>query len=205
MVKQYPSIDGPPRFGSSVYVYPKYDGSNIRAEWTRKKWFDKFGSRKVLLGADNEQLGGAIALIKAREDEFAVAFRDKRFSRIDKAVCFFEYWGHQSFAGLHQPGDAMRVSLIDLDIYKRGQIDPRDFNDFALMIDGAAPVLDSRFNQPAADLVRAGTYPGQTFEGVICKLPPERPWQPPYMFKMKSQAWIDKVKALYGAKAQELL
>lgn len=205
-MKQYPSIDGPPRFGSPVYVYPKYDGSNIRAEWTRKKGFDKFGSRKVLLGEDHEQLGAAIALIKAKSDEFAAAFRSKSFAKIEKAVCFFEYWGEQSFAGLHDPSDkTMRVSLIDLDVYKKGQMDPRDFNDFALMIDGAAPTIGSRFTQPDADAVRQGTFEGQTFEGVICKLPPERSWQPPYMFKMKSAAWIAKVKERYGEKAAEFL
>jgi len=205
-MKQYPSIDGPPRFGAPCYVYPKYDGSNIRAEWTRKKGFDKFGSRKVLLGADNGQLGGAIALIQARADEFAAAFRSKPFAKIEKATCFFEYWGDLSFAGLHDPADkTMRASLIDVDVYKKGQMDPRDFNDFALMIEGASPVLESRFNQPMADLVRRGEFTGQTFEGVVCKLPPERPWQPPYMFKLKSEAWVARVKARYGDKAEELL
>ncbi len=59
-MKTYPSIDGK-IVGKDVYAFDKLDGSNIRAEWTRKtKSFVKFGSRKRLLGEDQ----GKIAVAK---------------------------------------------------------------------------------------------------------------------------------------------
>jgi hypothetical protein len=36
-MKQYPSIDATVRRGILVYAFDKLDGSNIRAEWDRKK------------------------------------------------------------------------------------------------------------------------------------------------------------------------
>lgn len=55
-MKQYPSIDGH-IVHLPVIAFDKLDGSNIRCEWNRKKGLHKFGSRKVLLGADHTVLG----------------------------------------------------------------------------------------------------------------------------------------------------
>jgi len=41
--------------------------------------------------------------------------------------------------------------------------------------------------------VRDGTFPGMTFEGVVCKGPKVSPGRP-LMFKVKSRAWLDKLK-----------
>jgi hypothetical protein len=145
-------------------------------------------------------LGGAINLIRAQEDTLGKIFVDQRW---DKVTCFFEYFGENSFAGLHELAEPMRAILIDADIFKKGQIDPLDF--IKIFGEQGAPCIGSRFNQEMADQVRVGSYEGQTFEGVVCKVPSERKWEPPYMFKMKSQAWIDRVHALHGDKAEQYL
>ena len=64
-MKTYPSIDRDVR-NIFVYAFDKIDGSNIRAEWTPKKGFDKFGSRNCLMDASHPHLGDAIGIIKSK-------------------------------------------------------------------------------------------------------------------------------------------
>ena len=63
-LKKYPSISQKIRYGYEVYAFDKIDGSQIRAEWDKKLGFHKFGSRKRLLGEDQQYLYEAIELIK---------------------------------------------------------------------------------------------------------------------------------------------
>jgi hypothetical protein len=50
--------------GRPFVAFDKLDGSNIRAEWDRKKGWGLFGSRKRLLDAGHPLLGQAIGLIR---------------------------------------------------------------------------------------------------------------------------------------------
>ena len=68
-MKQYPSIDATVRRGILVYAFDKLDGSNIRAEWDRKKGFTKFGSRNVLIDETESALGASIPLIKQKYEK----------------------------------------------------------------------------------------------------------------------------------------
>ena len=53
-MKEYPSIPHIDRgTGEFCIAFTKYDGSNIRAEWTRKSGWSKFGTRTHLLGVDD--------------------------------------------------------------------------------------------------------------------------------------------------------
>jgi len=44
-MKSYPSIPGKHTNGIPLTVFDKLDGSNIRAEWSKKRGFYKFGTR----------------------------------------------------------------------------------------------------------------------------------------------------------------
>jgi hypothetical protein len=60
-MKSYPSI--PKKVSEDpVYLFDKLDGSNIRAEWTKKNGFAKFGTRNRLMSPE-EPFGKAIPLI----------------------------------------------------------------------------------------------------------------------------------------------
>lgn len=45
-MKQYPTINywNKGYFGESCYAFEKLDGSNIRAEWSKKQGWHKFGT-----------------------------------------------------------------------------------------------------------------------------------------------------------------
>lgn len=206
-MKQYPSISREIQYGGPYYVFDKLDGSNIRAEWSKKQGFYKFGSRKVLLGEKGETeqqtlLGESIELIKAIEPDLSKVFQKERWQQL---VCFFEFFGPSSFAGLHA-NEPHRVSLIDLHIHKQGIIDTRDFvKAFDGVVETPKLLHQGNFNKELEAQVRAGTLEGMTFEGVVVKAPPTRKWELPTMFKCKNQAWINRVKALHGDKADQYL
>lgn len=202
-MKHYPSISREPRYGSPSYGFEKLDGSNIRAEWSKKRGFYKFGARKTMIGPDS-LYGESIDLIGAQDRALAEIFTDERWER---CVCFFEFHGANSFAGVHE-NEPHRTTLIDIDVYKHGQLDPREFVRLfssANGIDVAKLVWSDGFNKDMERQVREGTLPGQSFEGVVGKVPSGKRWTPPYLFKVKNAAWIEKVKSRYGLEGIEEL
>lgn len=196
VMKQYHSIGKDNIKSNPFYCFDKLDGSNIRAEWTPKKGFSKFGSRTQLIDESSPLGHLAIPLIRNQEDVLGRIFR---FLRVQEATTFFELFGPSSFAGVHkwdEPGFA--AVLFDVSLYKQGIMPPREFlNAFG----GFVPVpnlvhIGNVTNQFEQDIWN-GTVPGVTFEGVVCKGAPLKKGYPPHMFKLKSKAWVDKVKSLY--------
>ncbi len=206
-MKQYPSISRTVQYGGPYYVFDKIDGSNIRAEWSKKQGFYKFGSRKVLLGQRGETdqqtlLAESIDLVKQLEEALAKAFQSERWQQV---VCFFEFWGPNSFAGLHQV-EPHKVTLIDVHVHKQGLLDTREFlRLFDGVVDIPALLHRGNFNKELEEQIRNGSLEGMTFEGVVAKAPLSKKWEAPTMFKVKNQAWIDRVKALHGDKAEQYL
>ena len=73
-----------------VIAFNKLDGSNIRAEYSKKKGFHKFGTRRRLLDPDEKPFGKAIPLIMRLEDQVSDILKKQR---IDRATLFFEFYG----------------------------------------------------------------------------------------------------------------
>lgn len=190
----YPTI-GTTVSNEHIIAFDKLDGSNIRAEWTIKNGFTKFGTRRRLLGPTEEPLGEAIGLI---QDEYA-ADLDKIFrkERLQKVTAFFEFAGENSFAGLHED-EEHSVTLFDIHVYKKGLLTAKDF---LKMVEGkvrTAPILyEGKANADFIQSVRDSTLEGMTFEGVICKGSLDNRKRP-NNFKLKSTAWLDKLKTKCG-------
>ena len=118
-MKGYPSIPREVQHSLHVYAFDKLDGSQIRAEWTRKNGFFKFGSRRVLIDGSHP-LGKAVGLIQGKyADDLGRIFRKSRY---DKVTCFFEFFGPSSFAGQHVENEDHDVILFDVDVYKKGYL-----------------------------------------------------------------------------------
>ena len=197
-MKQYPTIPKKPEGAAThFWVFDKLDGSNIRAEWSKKRGFYKLGSRKRLLGTDQGILAKAESMIHAQEPKFREIFKDHR---IERAICFFEFHGPNSFAGSHQEDEEHQVTLIDVDVYKQGMIAPAKFlKMFADSdIDTATLLHYGPVDEVFRKQVQDGTLPDMTFEGVVAKAPGRKKWAKAIMFKVKNKAWIDKVKANYA-------
>ncbi len=195
-MKQYPSISKDHIHGVPFYVFDKLDGSNLRADFSAKKGFWKFGTRTRLTDLSDPIGKLALPLIQAQEAAFAALFQSLRER---EATCFFEFWGPSSFAGVHDYQEAgHRVDLIDVSIHRRGFMGPKEF---VKTFEGHVPTAPLLYmGNVTEDLTQAvwdGTLPGMTFEGVVCKGAPLKKGYPPHMFKLKSQAWIARVKSLY--------
>lgn len=195
-MKQYPSIYTTPNYSESFVVFDKLDGSNIRAEWSRKRGFYKHGSRTQLLSTEQEILYPSIEMIE-REYAPALASRFKK-AGFESAVCFFEYYGPNSFAGSHNPTDKMELVLIDIAPYKKGILSPKEFLELAEGLKIPNILHKGKIGAQIIQDVRNGTFPGVTFEGIVCKGPYQQKLGHPVMFKVKSQAWLDKLKTICG-------
>jgi len=189
-MKIYPSIPKEITRGAVVYAQDKLDGSCIRAEWSRKRGLYKFGTRKRLLGADEKPLGEAIEKINSKySGGLSEIFRKHNWRKV---VCFFEFFGPHSFAGSHksEPHD---VVLFDVAVDNRGILDPKDFIKLFKYIDTVDVLYHGKLTSEFIDSVKSGKLEGMTFEGVVCKGKSITPGRP-MMFKIKSQAWINRLK-----------
>jgi hypothetical protein len=192
-MKAYPTITGE-IVHQPVYAFDKYDGSNVRAEWSRKRGFYKFGKRNHLLDDSCPFLREAEGLILENySDALSRIFRDDRW---DNGVCFFEFFGPNSFAGIHED-EPHEVVLFDVST-QRGILEPRDFlKIFEEKVKIAELLYHGNPNSEFLDSVRNGTLEGMTLEGVVCKgkwMSPGRP----LMFKVKNHAWVKRVKERFA-------
>lgn len=193
-MKEYPSIEARVNKEAECYVFDKLDGSNIRAEWTRKtKSFVKFGSRNRLLGDDQGKIAGAAQIISDKFlKDLNEVFIDERYER---AIAFFEFYGPNSFAGNH-PDEVsqMTATLFDIAPYKKGIIAPNEFMKLYGHVDVPKVLHRGRVGEELIQMVKSSKLPGMTFEGVVCKGPYDRRLGGPIMFKVKSFAWLNKLK-----------
>jgi hypothetical protein len=176
----------------SVYAFDKIDGSNIRAEWSKKADFYKFGSRTRLLGSDQGILQKAEVMIRDGFSEPVAKIAKKQ--GWNRLILFFEFAGPQSFAGNHVEGDAHEVWLIDATPYKKGILPPKEF----LALFGDLHIAPCLYHGPCdgdfVASVKNSTLEGMTEEGVVCKAKNPKKTPAPVMFKIKSQRWLDRLK-----------
>lgn len=192
-MQTYPSI-GTIVANQHIFAFDKLDGSNIRAEWTRKSGFSKFGTRTRLLDPNERPLGEAIELFQEKySDVLSELFRKERF---DKATAFFEFHGPSSFAGIHAE-EAHDVTLFDIHIYKRGLLPPREFLKLTKYVETAELLYEGKPTSEFIQKVRSGDLKRMAFEGVVCKGSLDNRGQVT-AFKLKSEAWLTAVKAKYG-------
>lgn len=190
-MKQYPSITKQTQ-NIFVYAFDKLDGSNVRAEWDRKRGFTKFGSRHHLIDRSDLLLGKSVDLILNKySEELSKVFKQERFERV---VAFFEYYGPSSFAGRHKEDEEHQVTLFDLDVFKKGLLSPKEYLKLVGNLDIAKVLYHGPMNDGLASQVRDGTLEGMTFEGVVCKSNETDKYKAPLYFKIKNQAWLQKLK-----------
>ena len=191
-MKQYPSITKDVRKDIYIYAFDKLDGSNIRAEWNSKKGFYKFGSRTQLIDSSHNTLGKAISLIKEKyESDLAKVFKDQHWQNV---LCFFEFHGPTSFAGLHSANEEQTVTLLDVNVYKQGLMEPEQFIKLFGHLDIPRVLFEGIVNADLFDAVKQSTLEGMTLEGIVCKGASDNNAKMPIMFKIKSQRWLEKLK-----------
>jgi len=202
-MKKYPSIkfmnqitrgEGIPD-GDEWYVFDKIDGSNIRAEWSKKKGFYKFGRRHALLDSSNPVLQESPDILKNGMDaKLSAEFKKRGYQRV---LCFFEFAGDKSFSGSHA-AEPHRLTLIDIDVYRVGLLSPKDFvalvtaADLTEGTDYATVLYSGKVTQQIIDDVMNSNLPGMTFEGAVFKIQDRKHNR--RVFKVKTSLWLDKLR-----------
>lgn len=188
-MKVYPSIPKKIISDRPFYCFDKLDGSQIRVEWEPKKGFHKFGTRHRLLDEREIPLGEAVPLILEQGQILEKIFLKQKFPQV---TCYFEFWGYNSFAGQHEDEEHY-TTLFDVSVYKKGFIGPREF---LKLFEGCVRIPKMVYYGNITDdvvlWIRKGLLGEVTFEGVVCKAQEGRQIK---MFKVKSQAWLDKLYA----------
>ena len=209
IVKTYPSIAYATESHLPIVAFDKLDGSNIRAEWTWKKGFHKFGTRNRLVDETDPLFGRAPKLVQEKYGQSLgrILFH----AGYERAMCFFEFWGPSSFAGMHNLEEQQTVTLFDIAPFKQGILEPEAYlklvnNTDHGPLDHAKVLYQGPCTPEFIEQVRNGTLPGMTFEGVVCKAKNDKKTKMPVMFKQKSRAWLDRLgtycgdnKVLYNA------
>lgn len=191
-MKHYPSITKEIRQDIHIWAFDKLDGSNIRAEWNVKKGFYKFGTKNQLIDESSKPFGRAIQMVRDKfESDIAMVFKEQKWRDI---ICFFEMWGPSSFAGQHNFEEDLTVTLIDANPYKEGILEPREFIKYFGHLDIPKVLYEGRVTTALFDKVKQSALPGMTFEGVVCKGASDTNARMPIMFKIKSKAWLDRLR-----------
>ena len=178
---------------SQVFVQSKLDGRNFTSEFNKKQGFYKFGSRHQLVGREDPIYSKAITILEEKYSEpLTKIFKDNKWDNVN---CFFEFYGPNSFAGNIDLNDDLTITLIDINPYKQGILNPADFIKHFQHLDIPKVHHIGRITEEFIQSVKNSTLKDMAFEGVVCKAAPDNPkTKEPIMFKIKSNAWLEKLK-----------
>ena len=198
-MERYPEIPGAKKapIGVPTIAFHKYDGSNLRWEWSPKKGWHKFGTRTELFDWRHPMWGQAIPLFEKIKDEIvervkATEWKNKGIQRI---TAFTEFFGPSSFAGVHVEDEPKELKLFDVYLFKRGMMPPKQFVEtFGDLPYAAQAVYKGNLNHQFIEDVHMGLYPVN--EGVVAK-------GDDYRVKIKTYAYLKKLNEVFGAKFKD--
>lgn len=168
---QYQSIPGWKKspIGKPCVAFNKYDGSNLRWEYSPKQGWNKYGTRTQLFDKNTPLYNQAIELFMDQMAGVIVETTNHAFGRkVERITAFTEFLGPSSFAGNHVHDEPKQLKLFDVFVFKKGFIPPKQFAKLFCKHDWTAEVVyEGSMTREFIDDVRQGKYP--VYEGVICK------------------------------------
>lgn len=208
--------------GDYVYAFNKLDGQNFCAKFNPKKMvFDMYGSRTRMVDETSEQFGDVVRFFKNSTIPHVLTEIVKKnkgkgglFAGVDEITFFFEWYGENSFAGVHQFGDEMKLSLIDIFIKKKGYIEPKPYIElFCNNPDIETPeliyqgVLTNTFPNDIwnNDWTKPDCLYPNVKEGVVCRRSSLLKGQRMPKVKFKTKWWIDRLHEKYSEEECKIL
>jgi hypothetical protein len=203
-MKDYPSI---PKvlekfIGLDCIAFKKYDGSQIRVEWSPKKGWHKYATRGHLLDKTDKNFGSAIEIFERTHAEPMTKIIRDNYPKAEGVVAFLEFLGPHSFAGIHDPGvlkvesnDPKELVLFDVNIHKKGILDPNAFISKFSCVRSAEVVYCGTLDEDFVKKVRE-IMPPYLDEGVVCKGGSGHDlWQ----CKIKTWDYLKKIQKFFGS------
>ncbi len=208
----YPKIPGSKNCPNSRCIaFEKYDGTNLHWVWDRDFGWHSFGTRRdefdfsdpgrARFRSAQDQLHESVALfLDVLAAPLERVFHDQERYRTTATVrVFTEFFGPNSFAGLHKTDDPKQLVLFDVSLGDFGIIGPGQFVlDFG-KLPIAKVVYQGRLTGKFADDVRKGRYP--VSEGVVCK--GGQGGADLWMAKIKTDAYMQKLKTAFAERWED--
>lgn len=201
----YPKIGKAYDFPNTLCIaFDKIDGTNMHFDWDREFGWHAFGTRRDCfqwtdLGRQEfshthpELADCATLFTQTLADDLEKIFlANPHYHSTNSIRTFAEFAGTLSFAGEHQPDDAMQLVLFDVQLEGYGFIGPRQFVEDFATVRIPRVVYEGRFSGTLSEDVRNGRY--QVAEGVIVKA--GRGGEDLVMAKIKTQAWLTKLEQM---------
>lgn len=196
-MKHYDSI---PYFGDywglPVVAFDKLDGSNIRVEFSQKRGFYKFGTRKMMINETSDPFGIAVNLFLNKYNEsLSNIFKSRDYRNVLSFVCYAELVGTKSAFGQHDfKNDVFDIVLFDIDQYKKGYVPPKQFiKDFQ---ETGIPriVYEGNLNRELVERVKANEF--NLSEGVIGKglIKTKKGVPQLHYCKIKTDDWFERLR-----------
>ena len=194
-MKEYPSIvaaHGQQFAEFDAHLFEKLDGQNVRAQWSAKTGWYKFGSRHRLVELSDPEYGPAVEHFHAELGAPLAALAKK--TRARSLTVFMEWFGPTSLGGFHTPGEELSLAVFDAFDPQKGFLSP---NEFRKLFEDAVPTPrylgPQRWTRGYVQRVRAGEVES-SFEGVVAKNYLGTRFQ---LSKAKTQAWLDAIHARF--------
>lgn len=200
---EYPSILNSSKAPRQPCVaFEKLDGSNIRIKYTQKRGFDLFGSRTQLIDESHPHLGEVIRIFRRDFEGPLVSIIKKEWANERELIVFGEFFGDQSFAGIHDIADTTkRFVMFDVMVGHKNRkfVPPREFVKlFQNVVTIPRVIYEGNLNEELIADVREGKY--NVTEGVICKgtIKTGAACGGIWMAKIKTKAYLTKLLNRYG-------
>lgn len=204
--------------GEEVWVSNKLDGQNFCAKYSPKlKEFTMFGSKTQNVDETSEQFGKAVKYFKENMSDILkriVLENSKKggiFTGVEEITFFCEWYGENSFSGVHQDGDELKLYLIDIFLKKKGYIEPKPFYKlFENKIDISELIFKGKLTKEFINSIINNDYtkPDCQYptvkEGVVCKRSTLMKGQKLPKVKVKTQCWLNKLIEKYPSNWKEL-
>lgn len=205
--------------GEEIWASNKLDGQNFCAKYSPKlKEFTMFGSKTQNVDETSEQFGKAVLYFKQNLSEKiknVIIENSKKggvFTGVEEITVFLEWYGENSFAGVHSETDELKLCLIDVFLKKKGYIEPKIFYKIfenkgielpEIIYRGklTKEFINSIINNDWTNL--KCLYP-TVKEGVVCKRSTLMKGQRLPKVKVKTNWWLNKLKEKYPDNWKEL-
>ena len=200
----YPKIPGSSAAPLERCVaFEKYDGTNLHWVWERELGWYAFGMRRNRYDLDeigiaefNANHSGLTDAIDIFRRDFAEPLEQVFVNNTEylrpRITVFTEYFGPNSFAGLHKSDDEKQLILFDVETVS-GMVPPEkfvaDFSEFNI----ARVIYRGKLTGKFATDIREGRY--DVTEGVVCKggTTSDKLW----MVKIKTNAYMLRIKEAF--------
>ena len=183
-------------------AFEKYDGSNIRVKYTKKRGFHLFGSRTQLIDETHPHLGEVCGIFYKNFEAPLTEIIEKVWPNEREVIAYGEFFGLKSFAGIHVAEDPKFFVLFDVLVGHKNRkfVSPKDF----LKLFGGGQFLiptvvyEGNLTDQFIKDVREDKF--NLNEGVVCKgtIRTGDARGGTWMCKIKTQKYLYRLKNRFG-------